>query len=197
MLDEASADFSTLWSRSPESGWSQKPVDTRTGHFVLSLSALDDMGYVRGRLKPVELNDKVAATRLQSGDILISRANTQLLVGRCGVFNESRGDVSFPDTMMRLHFTDDVIPAFAVEVINSIHGRAYMRKVAAGSATSMVKINRQSLGRLPFPKVTLEWQANLLDDLASFDVALGDLNAQDETLRNTERSLQELTFGAR
>lgn len=195
MLKGASVDFSMLWSRSPESGWSPQPVDTITGQFVLSLSALGGMGYTSGHLKSVELTDKVAATRLKSGDVLISRANTNLLVGRSGIFNEERDDISFPDTMMRLHFTEDLIPAFAVEVINTAHGRGYMRRVAAGSATSMVKINRQSLGRLQFPKVDRERQANLLENLASFDTALDALKSQQETLGQTERSIQESIFG--
>lgn len=195
MLGTTPVALSTLWSKSPESGWSQKPVDAQTGHFVLSLSALGDKGYVSGQLKPVDMTDKVAATRLRAGDVLISRANTQLLVGRSGIYDEERSDISFPDTMMRLHFDDSVVPAFAVEVINSAYGRAYMRQVAAGSATSMVKINRQTLGRFPFPKVGQDSQVVLIDNLSTFDSSLDALATEHESTNRVRASLLSSIFG--
>lgn len=162
--------FSETWSRSPESGWSAAPVDQETGWFVLSLSAIGPEGYRPGQLKSIPHSLKATSTRLSQGDLLISRANTMDAVGRVARFEEDRDDVSFPDTMMRVSLVDDVLTEFAALVLSSAHGRRQMRRTAAGSATSMVKINRKSLGGFAFPKVDLraqEWavaHVNRLDE---------------------------------
>jgi len=98
--------------------------------------------------------------------------------GRVGIFSEDRDDVSFPDTMMRLTLVSDVAPAFAGAVISSSHGRAHMRRTAAGSATSMVKINRASLGRLEFPAISVAEQERFLTRLANFDRAISETDMQ-------------------
>ena len=45
-----------LWPESPDSGCSAPPTTSETGHFVLSLTALSEHGYLAGNLKPVEAN---------------------------------------------------------------------------------------------------------------------------------------------
>lgn len=169
LVDRATVPFEHVWARSPESGWSAAPVDEVTGHYVLSLAAIGQFGYRAGRLKNVQDSPEVRATKLKHGDLLISRANTIDTVGRPCIFGEDRSDVSFPDTMMRLHLVDDVQPAFAEAVLASPHGRKHMRRSAAGSATSMVKINRRSLSCLTFPNATAKEQIEFLDRLARFD----------------------------
>jgi len=184
LLDTTVVPFEQLWSRSPESGWSAPPVDEATGAYVLSLSALGPDGYRPGHLKKVHDCAELRSVRLTAGDLLISRANTADAVGRVGIYSEARDDVSFPDTMMRLHVSEDVRPEFAEAVLASPHGRRYMRKAAAGSATSMVKINRQSLGKFPFPRASSVQQREVLaqlvpftDAIASSDRALWSLDA--------------------
>jgi type I restriction enzyme S subunit len=171
LVDREAVPFERVWERSPESGWSAAPVDEATGHYVLSLAAIGQFGYRAGQLKNVPDSPEVRAARLNQGDLLISRANTVKTVGRPCIFTEDRSDVSFPDTMMRLHLVDDVQPAFAEAVLASPHGRSHMRRNAAGSATSMVKINRQSLSRFAFPTATAEEQNEFLDRLARFNEA--------------------------
>ncbi|MEV4891591.1 restriction endonuclease subunit S [Nonomuraea sp. NPDC055795] len=171
LVDREAVPFGLVWARSPESGWSAAPVDEATGHYVLSLAAIGRFGYRAGQLKNVPDSAEVRAAKVNQGDLLISRANTVEAVGRPCIFKEDRSDVSFPDTMMRLHLADNVQPAFAEAVLASPHGRKHMKRTAAGSATSMVKINRQSLSRLMFPTATAEEQNRFLDKLARIDEA--------------------------
>ncbi|WP_200215486.1 restriction endonuclease subunit S [Micromonospora coerulea] len=172
LLAEVSVPFEKLWIRSPQSGWSARPVDQTTGRYVLSLAALGPDGYREGQLKNVLDSPELRPVTLAAGDLLISRANTVEAVGRAGIFDEPRDDVSFPDTMMRLRLVSGIQPRFAEAVISSSHGRAHMRRTAAGSATSMVKINRQSLAKLAFPAVSVDRQEQLLRELSRFDGAL-------------------------
>ena len=195
LLKVETISFEKVWASSPESGWSPPPVDVDTGNYVLSLSALGPEGYRSGHLKNVQDSTELRATRLAQGDLLISRANTLDAVGRVGIYSDPRDDVSFPDTMMRLHLLDDIRSEFAEAVLSSRHGRAHMRRTAAGSATSMVKINRQSLGRFPFPRPSTRRQDQLVDELRRFSDALGSLDRSFASTNALERSVSAQAFG--
>lgn len=189
--------FSVVWSRSPESGWSVAPPGEDTGRYVLSLSALGAEGYRTGHLKNVPDTAEARAAALRCGDLLISRANTVDAVGRAGIYSEDRADVSFPDTMMRVSLVDDVDPRFAEVVIASRHGRMHMRRSAAGSATSMVKINRSSLGRLPFPYVQRDEQEALLSHLVTLTGAVEQVESQLAALEGLRAPLLAEVFGGK
>lgn len=195
LVNENMVPFEKVWERSPESGWSALPVDQPTGTYVLSLAALGTEGYRTGQLKNAADSTDLRSARLTQGDLLVSRANTIETVGRAGIFTENREDVSFPDTMMRLHLTDDVRPEFALAVLSSSVGRAHMRRTAAGSATSMVKINRQSLGRLTFPRVTVDQQDELLRTLSSYNAATQTVNSELESVSAIRANLSHAVFG--
>lgn len=190
-------EFSEVWARSPESGWSASPVHEGTGRYGLSLSALGPDGYRPGNLKNVVDSEKVRGATLRCGDLLVSRANTVDAVGRVGIYSEDRSDVSFPDTMMRLTLIEDVAPKFAEAVLSSSHGRAHMRRTAAGSATSMVKINRASLGRLAFPAVSSEDQQRFLASLRGFDRAIASIDADRSRNERMRSALLATILGGR
>jgi restriction endonuclease S subunit len=96
---------------------------------------------------------------LKRGDVLVSRSNTADRVGFTGVFNEQREDISFPDTMMRLHVDEQrALPEYVVRALMSPQGRRHMQKVAAGTSASMKKINRKGLGSFEFSLPTLDEQ---------------------------------------
>lgn len=187
--------FADAWEKSPESGHSSPPVDEVTGRYVLSLAALGPEGYRSNHLKNVADTAQTHAATLRQGDLLISRANTVEMVGRAGIFSEQRDDVAFPDTMMRLRLKHDHVPEFAAAVISSSHGRSHMRRSAAGSATSMVKINRASLGRLPFPVASLESQLAFLNTLKRFDSAVDSADRENKQLMLLRGALLTEIFG--
>ncbi len=133
--------LSELWVASPDGGCSAPPSTVETGHFVLSLAALTGTGYLQGNLKPVTPSTAMVAARLHMGDFLISRSNTQELVGLVGIFDEDRDDVSFPDTMMRLHLDEKrMLRPFLELVLTSTRGRMHMMRSAAGTSGSMKKM---------------------------------------------------------
>jgi type I restriction enzyme S subunit len=170
--------FSETWARSPESGYSSAPVAEVTGRYVLSLAALGPEGYRSGNLKNVADSHQIRTAVLRQGDLLVSRANTVDAVGRVGIYSEDRDDVSFPDTMMRLTLKQQFVSEFAAAVIGSSHGRTHMRRNAAGSATSMVKINRTSLGRFPFPVVSTVEQREFLARLSRLNRSVESVDAE-------------------
>ena len=162
---------------SPESGSSAPPSPTETGHYVLSLAALSRTGYVHGNLKPIPPTRAMSDCRLSSGDLLISRSNTQELVGLVGIFDEDREDVSFPDTMMRLPVdTNRVTKRFLEAVLQSRRGRMHMMRSAAGTSGSMKKINRRALGTCLIPTPPLNVQDRLLGKILRLRESVNDAN---------------------
>lgn len=157
-----------LLTASPESGHSAPPSPAETGHYVLSLAALSRSGYLGGELKPVEPTPAMLSCRLRNGDFLISRSNTQDLVGFVGIFDEDREDVSFPDTMMRLPVdVGRVLKRFLEIVLQSRRGRLHMMRTAARTSGSMKKINRKTLSSCVIPVPSLSVQREIVGKVDS------------------------------
>ncbi|MFO0426433.1 MAG: restriction endonuclease subunit S [Planctomyces sp.] len=176
---------------SPESGCSAPPSSTNTGHFVLSLAALTKSGYVTGNLKMIPPTKEMLDCRLQRGDFLISRSNTQELVGLVGIFNENRNDVSFPDTMMRLPVDESIVDKRFLEIVlQSRAGRLHMMRTAAGTSSSMKKINRRSLRTFSVPTPSLEIQRQVV---LSVGISKELHSAATEATTQTERLKAALT----
>lgn len=151
---------------SPESGCSAPPKDAATGYFVLGLAALSRDGYVSGDFKPVEPTNKMLAAKLSTGDMLISRSNTVDRVGYVGIFSDDRGDVSFPDTMMRLRPNPALVsPGFLEILLQTTSAREYLMRIAAGTSASMKKINRANLLQMRLNVPSLEFQESALGQL--------------------------------
>ena len=139
----------SLLVESPRNGCSAVAASHPTGHWVLTLDALTKSGYQPGRIKQVQPTAAMLAAALKPGDLLISRSNTRELVGLAGMFDESRRDVSWPDTMMRLRPDDSILRTRFLELfLRSKSGRRQIQSFAAGTSASMKKINGNSLRRL-------------------------------------------------
>lgn len=136
--------------KSPDSGVSAPPQATETGHWVLALNALTEMGYLPGQLKPVEPTEIMLSALLYRGDLLISRSNTLDRVGFVGIYNgENEGFASFPDTMMRLCCCSDIVlPEYLELYFQSATARSQITSIAAGTSASMKKINKANLQNL-------------------------------------------------
>ena len=183
---------------SPESGSSAQPSPTETGHYVLSLAALSRTGYVRGNLKKIPPTKAMLDCRLSVGDFLISRSNTQDLVGFVGIFDEDRDDVSFPDTMMRLRVDESRLSKrFLEAVLQSRRGRLHMMRSAAGTSGSMKKINRRTLGTCLIPTPPLEVQDRLLERLLCVRAAANAANDSYRASNTLKSALLQSFIGGR
>ena len=156
--------LSEVFSKSPESGCSAPERTDDSGHYVLGLQALTRHGYRPGQTKNVDPTDAMLRARLARGDLLISRSNTIDRVGFAAVFDEDREDISFPDTMMRLHVdTERALPEYIGRALMSPPGRQHIQRMAAGTSASMKKINRKGLGSFALPLPSLAYQQAAVD----------------------------------
>lgn len=154
----------------PESGFSANEVSSDTGSYVLNLNNLSPDGYVLdGELKPIAMSDYDADLELKEGDFLISRANTQDLVGLVGIYKSRKDKVIFPDTMMRLRLNEKLIVKEYLEAyLLSPYGRRSIQRVAAGTSASMKKINKKTLSKINIPVPPTEEQTLIFSTMSSF-----------------------------
>jgi type I restriction enzyme S subunit len=91
--------LANLLLSSPQSGVSAPPTESETGHWVLALNALSEVGYVAGQLKPVEPTQIMVSALLKRGDLLISRSNTWDRVGFVGIYDGECEEQSHSQTL--------------------------------------------------------------------------------------------------
>ncbi len=171
-----------------ESGYSANEVSQETEHYVLNLNNLSLNGFVSGGLKPIKISDFREHLRLEKGDLLISRANTNELVGLIGIYNSNISNVIFPDTMMRLRVNESLIRKEYLEAyLLSPYGRRAIQRIAAGTSASMKKINKENLSKVKIPLPQLDKQDEIVGLIFSLRDIYQGLNAQNlirEQLRN-------------
>lgn len=163
----------SIMTASPRNGYSPVAASRETGHWVLALSAISKWGYRPDQFKPVEVGPETLASRIAKGDLVISRSNTRDLVGLPMVFPEDRSDVSYPDTMMRISVDPKTIGTDYLEMcLRSPKCRRQVQSFAAGTSSSMLKINGANLRKVSVPLVPVKRQAEILVGVAQFTAAL-------------------------
>lgn len=163
----------SIMTASPRNGYSPVAASRETGHWVLALSAISKWGYRPDQFKPVEIGPETLGSRITKGDLVISRSNTRDLVGLPMVFPEDRNDVSYPDTMMRISVDPKTIGTNYLEMcLRSPKCRRQVQSFAAGTSSSMLKINGANLRKVCVPLVPVKQQAEILAGVAQFTAAL-------------------------
>jgi len=90
---------------------------------------------------------------IQSGDILVSRANTKELVGSAARVSSVRPKLMLCDKLYRLHLGKRVDPEFLILLLNSRLARYQFERESSGASGSMQNISQEKLVDLllPFP----------------------------------------------
>ena len=162
-----------LMTESPRNGYSPAAASEPTGHWVLALSAISPRGYRSGQFKPVAPSAKATAALIGRGDLVVSRSNTRDLVGLPMVFPEERSDVSYPDTMMRISVdTEEVSVKFLEWCLRSPICRRQVQSYAAGTSSSMLKINGANIRKVEVPFIPMEDQLSILANMSAFTAML-------------------------
>nr|WP_321396997.1 restriction endonuclease subunit S [uncultured Desulfobacter sp.] len=147
----------------PESGYSANEISENSEWHVLNLNCLSKSGFVNNGYKSIAQKDFIAGKEILDGDFLISRSNTKDLVGAVGIYSKNDKRAIFPDTMWRLNLRKDLILSEYLEgYLLSPYGRRQLIRIAAGTSGSMVKINKQSLKKLPVPTPSLDIQKQII-----------------------------------
>ena len=181
-----------------KNGYSPVCLDEPTGKWVLGLGALTLEGLDTSRIKAAPVNDSgVDNSRLSSGDILVSRANTRDRVGYSSLFRGEVPNCSYPDLMMRFRVDESrVLPSFIVEFLRSDKALELIQGAAAGTSSSMVKITKRVLGKLPIPIPPTQEQKKISSILNEAQSVVQKNKVNQEALRQLKRGLlQDLLTG--
>jgi len=185
--DAKQVELGRLMTAAPRNGFSPMAAAEPTGHWVLALSAISRWGYRPGQFKPVAPSSACSAALIRRGDLVVSRSNTRDLVGLPMVFPEDRSDVSYPDTMMRISVDPEEVNTEFLELCLRIPKcRRQVRSYAAGTSSSMLKINGGNLRRVEVPFVSMETQLSILAAVSRFKTMLAD----GEKRLNSAREIQ-------
>jgi type I restriction enzyme S subunit len=159
LLDSIDAGWSPLCESAPagEDEWG-----------VLKVSAVSWGEFRPGENKrlPADLEPRPQA-EVRPGDLLVSRANTPELVGRCVLVRETRPKLMLSDKLLRLRANPaHASPGFMRLVLETPHSRQQIEDGATGSSRSMKNITQEKLRSILVPHPDIEEQAvvaNLFD----------------------------------
>ena len=85
------------------------------------------------------------------------------------VFPEDRSDVSYPDTMMRISVDPEEVDVEFLELcLRSPNCRRQVQSYAAGTSSSMLKINGANVRKVGVPFIPMEDQLSILAKMSQF-----------------------------
>jgi type I restriction enzyme S subunit len=102
---------------------------------------------------------------IRIGDVLMSRANTEDLVGSVGIVHKTQGQILLCDKLFRLVFnTRLILPEYMTYLLRSLVARKQIEQAASGASPSMKNISNGAVANLilPFPpfdeqRTALQW----------------------------------------
>lgn len=117
---------------------------------------------------------------VRAGDLLLSRANTAELVGRCVLVNETRPKLMMSDKLLRLRVNEAHASAGFVRLALETPGsRQQIEDGATGSSRSMKNISQEKLRALIVPQPPLDEQVAISH---SFDILAERARSEEATL---------------
>lgn len=137
----------------PRNGWSAPCDNAEDGVAVLSLGAVTGFIYRPTQHKRTsEVTTPDAHYWLEPGDLLVTRSNTEQLLGHAAIYSGEPAPCIYPDLMMRLK----VDPAkadirFVYYWLRTPDVRARIQKAGSGTSSTMKKITQKDVMGLPFP----------------------------------------------
>lgn len=173
-----------------KNGYSANPAGSETGYWVLGLGALGDEGINPSEIKPVLPEERVLQNLLNRDDFLVSRSNTPNKVGRSIRFKNEIENCSYPDLMMRFRVDDKKVNKDYIEhQLKHSVVRSYFKSSAAGSSSSMVKINKSILEKTPILLPPLSEQKKIAQILSAWDSAI---SVTEKLLTNSQQQKKAL-----
>lgn len=157
-----------------QNGFSPLCVENETPRKSLSLGALTGFSLDLTQEKFIAENVEMPShSLLHKNDILVSRSNTKDKVGRAAVVLKEVSDYYYPDLMMRFQVDEQKADCCYITMcLQSLAGRNYFMSHAAGTSTSMVKINKVVLESFPLSLPPLEEQKKIAETLSVWDSAI-------------------------
>jgi type I restriction enzyme S subunit len=148
-------------------GHSAKASRDGTGVRTLTLTAVTRGEFVDAHTKLAAADpSRIGDLWLTSGDVLIERSNTPELVGTAALYRGPDRWAIFPDLLIRVRTTDELVPDYLAFFLRSSRARNYFKARAQGIAGSMPKIDQRAVAELPTPAPPPEEQRRIVAEIA-------------------------------
>jgi type I restriction enzyme, S subunit len=158
--------IASVLTQSPKNGYSPPEADNWNGSYILGLGCLTLDGFKPRQFKYAPVEDRLCKSALlHDGDFLISRSNTRSLVGLVGRFKDMGEPCIYPDLMMKLCFSNQVLADYMEKVFMSLYMRKQIENLASGTSESMVKINAAGIKKFLFRKPPIYEQLKIVEFL--------------------------------
>jgi type I restriction enzyme, S subunit len=177
-------------SGKPRNGWSAPCDNAESGTPVLSLGAVTGFTY-----RPTEFKRTSEPTVdgayywLTPGDLLITRSNTERLLGHAAIYDGEPQPCIYPDLMMRIPVDEACVDArFVYYWLQTPAVRGVIEAAGRGTSSTMKKITQADVMNLPFPtRVDVGEQHRAVRRLDRIVGAVDEMRrAQRETTRDLE-----------
>ncbi len=157
-----------------QNGFSPLCVDYESKRKSLSLGSLTGFSLDVSQQKNISENVVMPIhSLLKRNDILVSRSNTKDKVGRAAVVLDDLKEIYYPDLMMRFQVNEKIADSqFVALCLQSPSGRGYFESHAAGTSTSMVKINKGVLENFSMLLPPIGEQKKIAATLSVWDDAI-------------------------
>jgi len=184
---------------SSDSGWSpQCGSERRSGNAwgVLKVSAVS-----WGVFKPDENKalpkgvDARPDCEVRPGDFLLSRANTEELVARSVVVDQTPPRLMMSDKIVRFTFPEEIDKAFINLANLSMPSREYYARNASGTSSSMKNIGREVMCNLPIALPPLAEQRRIVAKVDQLMALVDQLETQLAASRASAKNLLEAVVG--
>jgi type I restriction enzyme, S subunit len=146
----------------PRNGYSPSAVTYETNVKTLKLAATTS-GKFKGNEHKFIAEDipEDSYLWLEPNDILIQRSNSIDYVGVSAIYNGGPHEYIYPDLMMKLKTTDEILPKYLLLVLSSPFIRTYYRDTASGTSGNMPKINQKIVmaSMIPVPPIPNQIEA--------------------------------------
>jgi len=169
-LDQSSGKLADVLLEEPQNGWSPTCDNKHGGIPVLTLSAVTGFRYRGNQYKLTsEPTDENAHYWVKKDDLLITRSNTEELVGHATICDGTPNKAIYPDLIMRTRVNSEKANLEFVHLwLMSSCTRRYIMQEARGANPTMKKINKDIVNEIPFPSdSTVEEQTEILSSLKS------------------------------
>ncbi|MGA4839464.1 hypothetical protein [Streptomyces sp. G45] len=129
---------------------------------------------------------------VKHGDLLMTRANTEELVGFACVAQQPPPRLLLSDKTLRLHVDTTVAePEFIALALGQLAARQRIRALATGTSAGMKNISQEQIRQLPVPDVALGEQRRIVAAHAAFERRIAGL----ERVRNKLRVATNAVVG--
>ena len=184
-------------SEQPRNGWSPPAeYQTGTGVPVLTLSSVTGFEYdgTKTKLTSAPLKD-VAHYWLQEGELLITRSNTEDLVGHVAVYDGFPAQAICCDLIMKMKVDSaKALTRYIYYFLRSPESRTYLSSRAQGASPTMKKIGKQVVQNIPVPVPPLPEQQRIVGILDEAFEGIATATANAEKNLHNARALFESYF---